>query len=46
MVQAQMSPIHLTGDNVNIVMIHVGATGDDAVSKQLADRIKNRLSWL
>jgi hypothetical protein len=34
------------GDNVSKVTIRVGATGDDAVSKQLADRIKSHLSWL
>jgi hypothetical protein len=34
------------GDNVSKVTIHVGATGDDAVSQQLVDRIKAHLSWL
>ena len=34
------------GDNVSKVTIHVGATGDDSVSKQLVDRIKSHLSWL
>jgi hypothetical protein len=33
------------GDNVSKVTIQVGATGDEAVSKQLADRIKSHLSW-
>jgi hypothetical protein len=34
------------GDNVSKVTIRVGATGDDAVSKQLVDRIKDHLTWL
>jgi hypothetical protein len=34
------------GDNVSKVTIRVGITGDDAVSKQLVDRIKSHLSWL
>jgi hypothetical protein len=33
------------GDNVSKVTIHVGATGDDAVSKQLVDRINSHLTW-
>lgn len=33
------------GDNVSKVSIHVGATGDDAVSKQLVDKIRGHLSW-
>jgi hypothetical protein len=33
------------GDSVSKVTIRVGATGDDAVSKQLADGIKSHLSW-
>lgn len=38
--------IEQAGDNVSKVTIHVGATGDQAVSKQLVDRIKSHLSWL
>jgi len=34
------------GDSVSKVTIRVGAAGDDAVSKQLVDRIKSHLSWL
>ena len=34
------------GDSVSKVTIRVGPTGDEAVSKQLIDRIKARLSWL
>jgi Protein of unknown function (DUF3568) len=34
------------GENVSKVTIHVGASGDEAVSKQLVDRIKSHLSWL
>jgi len=34
------------GDNVSKVTIRVGATGDEAVSKQIVDRIKSHLSWL
>jgi hypothetical protein len=34
------------GDNVSKVTIRVGVTGDDAVSKQLVDRIKSHLTWL
>ncbi len=33
------------GDSVSKVTIHVGATGDDSVSKQLVDRINSHLSW-
>jgi hypothetical protein len=33
------------GESVSKVTIHIGATGDDAVSKQLVDRIKSHLSW-
>jgi len=33
------------GDNVSKVSIRVGETGDDAVSKQLIDRIKSHLGW-
>jgi hypothetical protein len=37
--------IEQAGDNVSKVTIRVGATGDDAVSKQLVDRIKSDMSW-
>jgi propanediol dehydratase small subunit len=33
------------GDQVSKVTIRVGATGDEAVSKQLVDRINSHLSW-
>jgi len=38
--------VEQAGQNVSKVTIHVGATGDEAVSKQLVDRIKSHLSWL
>ena len=38
--------IAVSGENVSKVTIHVGATGDEALSKQLVDKIKSRLSWL
>jgi hypothetical protein len=38
--------IEQAGDNVSKVKIRVGATGDEAISKQLVDRIKSHLSWL
>jgi hypothetical protein len=38
--------IEQAGDNVSKVTIHIGATGDQAVSKQLIDRINSHLSWL
>jgi hypothetical protein len=38
--------IEQAGDDVSKVTIHVGAAGDEAVSKQLVDRIKSHLSWL
>ena len=38
--------IEQAGDNVSKVTIHVGATGDEALSKQLIDRINSHLSWL
>lgn len=38
--------IEQAGDNVSKVTVHVGATGDEAMSKQLVDRIKSHLSWL
>jgi len=34
------------GENVSTVTIHIGTTGDEAVSKQLVDRINSHLSWL
>jgi hypothetical protein len=34
------------GDEVSTVTIRVGATGDEAVSKQLVDHIKSHLGWL
>jgi hypothetical protein len=34
------------GENVSKVTIHIGLTGDEAVSKQLVDRINSHLSWL
>jgi hypothetical protein len=38
--------IEQAGDNVSKVTIHVGVAGDEAVSKQLIDRINSHLSWL
>ena len=38
--------IKQAGDNVSKVTIHIGATGDEAFSKQLIDRINSHLSWL
>jgi Protein of unknown function (DUF3568) len=38
--------IEQAGDNVSKVTIHVGVSGDEAVSKQLIDRINSHLSWL
>jgi predicted lipoprotein len=38
--------IEQSGDGVSKVTIHVGATGDPAMSKQLIDRINSHLSWL
>jgi len=38
--------IEQAGDSVSKVTIHVGTTGDEALSKQLIDRIKSHLSWL
>jgi hypothetical protein len=38
--------IEQAGDNVSKVTIRVGSAGDDAVSKQLVDRINSHLSWL
>lgn len=33
------------GQNVSQVKIRIGLTGDEAVSKQLVDRIRSHLSW-
>jgi|ERR1700722_8062575 Protein of unknown function (DUF3568) len=38
--------IEQAGQNVSKVTIHIGASGDEAVSKQLVDRTKAHLSWL
>jgi len=38
--------IEQAGENVSKVTIHVGATGDEALSKQLIDKINGHLSWL
>jgi len=38
--------VEQAGDNVSKVTIHIGATGDEAFSKQLIDRINSHLSWL
>jgi predicted lipoprotein len=38
--------VEQAGDGVSKVTIHIGVTGDDAVSKELVDKIKNHLSWL
>jgi len=38
--------IEQAGQNVSKVTIRIGATGDDAVSKQLVDRINSHLTWL
>jgi hypothetical protein len=35
--------ISQAGENVSKVSIHIGATGDQAVSKQLVDKIKSHL---
>jgi len=37
--------IEQAGDNVSKVSIHVGATGDESVSKQLVDRMVSHLNW-
>ena len=34
------------GESVSKVTIHVGDTGNEALSKQLIDRINSHLSWL
>jgi hypothetical protein len=33
------------GDSVSKVTVHVGATGNESISKQLIDRTKSHLSW-
>jgi hypothetical protein len=38
--------IEQAGENVSKVTTHVGATGDEAISQQLVDRIKSHLFWL
>jgi hypothetical protein len=38
--------IKQAGENVSTVTIHVGATGDEALSKQLVDKINGHLGWL
>jgi len=37
--------IEQAGENVSKVTIQVGVTGDETVSKQLVDRIRNHLAW-
>jgi hypothetical protein len=37
--------IEQAGENVSKVSIRVGATGDEAVSKQILDKIKDNLHW-
>jgi uncharacterized protein DUF3568 len=37
--------IEQDGANVSKVSIRVGATGDEAVSKQLVDRLRSHLGW-
>ena len=37
--------IEQAGDGVSKVTIYIGTTGDEAISKQLIDRIKSHLSW-
>jgi hypothetical protein len=37
--------VEQAGDNVSKVSIHIGVTGDEAVSKQLVDRIRDHLGW-
>jgi Protein of unknown function (DUF3568) len=37
--------VEQAGDNVSKVTIHVGATGDEAVSKELMDKINSHLNW-
>ena len=38
--------ISQAGDKISKVTIRVGATGDEAVSKQLVDRINSHMSWI
>ena len=40
---AQNDVVTINGENVSKVTIRVGATGDEAVSKQILDRIKKNL---
>jgi hypothetical protein len=37
--------VEQAGENVSKVSIHVGLTGDEAVSRQLVDRIRSHLGW-
>jgi hypothetical protein len=37
--------IEQAGENVSKVSIHIGTTGDEAVSKQLVDKINSHLGW-
>jgi propanediol dehydratase small subunit len=37
--------ISQAGDSVSKVTVRVGSTGDQAVSKQIVDRINSHLSW-
>jgi hypothetical protein len=37
--------VQQAGDNVSKVTIHVGATGDQALSRQILDKTENHLSW-
>ncbi len=38
--------IKQAGESVSTVTIHVGTTGDEALSKELVDKINSHLSWL
>lgn len=37
--------VEQAGDNVSKISIRVGASGDEAVSKQILDRTKSNLHW-
>jgi len=37
--------VEQAGDNVSKVTIRVGATGDEALSRQLLDKTENHLNW-
>jgi hypothetical protein len=37
--------VEQAGDGVSKVSIHVGVSGDEAVSKQLVEKIRSHLSW-